>query len=58
MTFIAFQRPMSVLSVLGESAQRIRERHTLTPQERHNMSLSRDRVAVHTASLGGHPFHH
>lgn len=58
MTFVAFHRPVTVLSILGESARRRRARNNLTPQELHNLRASTDRVAVHTASLGGHPFHH
>ncbi|WP_162958083.1 hypothetical protein [Nocardia yunnanensis] len=60
MATIAFPRvrtQLTVLSVLGDSVRRVRARHELTEQERHNLSLSRSRSAVYTASLGGHPFH-
>ncbi|MGW4248940.1 hypothetical protein [Nocardia sp. NPDC004722] len=60
MAVIAFPRnhaPLTVLSVLAAPVRRARARHTLTDQERANLRLSRSRVAVHTAALGGHPYH-
>ncbi|MFJ9367967.1 hypothetical protein ACIRRA_26580 [Nocardia sp. NPDC101769] len=60
MAVIAFPRtrtPLTVLSVLGDSARRVRARHHLTESERANLRIARSRVAVHTASLGGHPYH-
>ncbi|MVU79100.1 hypothetical protein GPX89_17840 [Nocardia sp. ET3-3] len=60
MAVIAFPRtrnPLTVLSVLGDSARRVRARHTLTESERANLRIARSRAAVYTASLGGHPFH-
>ncbi|MEU6580446.1 hypothetical protein [Nocardia sp. NPDC046763] len=34
----------------------VRTRHHLTESERANLRMARSRVAVHTASLGGHPY--
>ena len=49
-------RHVSVLSVLADSARRIKARHTLTPQERRNMRAACGGAAVYTASLGGHSY--
>ncbi|MEV6096723.1 hypothetical protein [Nocardia sp. NPDC051981] len=60
MAVIAFPRirtPLTVLSVLGDSARRVRACHHLTESERANLRIARSRVAVYTASLGGHPYH-
>ncbi|MEU1431677.1 hypothetical protein ACFXO9_25705 [Nocardia tengchongensis] len=58
MAVIAFPRtPLTVLSVLGDSARRVRARHTLTESERANLRIARPPVAAYTASLGGHPYH-
>ncbi|WP_405164631.1 hypothetical protein OG203_05820 [Nocardia sp. NBC_01499] len=51
MTFTAFSRHVSAL---GASARRIKARHTLTPQERHNLRSAGTGAAIYTASLGGH----
>ncbi|MRH91825.1 hypothetical protein GFY24_31060 [Nocardia sp. SYP-A9097] len=47
-------RALAMLSVLGDSARRMKARHTLTAVERHNLRVGCHRAAVHTASLGGH----
>ncbi|MFE3002554.1 hypothetical protein ACFXG4_47260 [Nocardia sp. NPDC059246] len=60
MAVIAFPRTrtaLTVLSVLGDSARRVHARHHLTESERANLRIARSRVAVYTASLGGHPYH-
>ncbi|MFE3024835.1 hypothetical protein [Nocardia tengchongensis] len=54
MMFNGFSRQLTALSVLGDSARRMKARHTLTAEERHNMAVSRGRGAIHTAALGGH----
>ncbi|WP_040816592.1 hypothetical protein [Nocardia concava] len=50
-------RAVSLPATLSAIAHRLHIRARLTDQERHNMAAARSRVAVYTASLGGHPFH-
>lgn len=52
MTFNALSRQLTVLS---ESARRMRARHTLTAAERRNLRAAGIGSAVYTASMGGHP---
>ncbi|WP_405485014.1 hypothetical protein [Nocardia sp. NBC_00511] len=56
MTFNDFSRQLTVLSVLGDSARRVKARHTLTADERRNLAAARGRGAIHTAALGGHSY--
>ncbi|MET9489496.1 MULTISPECIES: hypothetical protein [unclassified Nocardia] len=53
MTFTVSPRQLTVLSILGDSARRMKARHTLTAAERHNMRASFHRTAIFTASMGG-----
>ncbi|GAB0105078.1 hypothetical protein JMUB6875_40560 [Nocardia sp. JMUB6875] len=50
-------RTGTLTATLSGIARRLTVRARLTDQERHNMQAARSRVAVYTASLGGHPFH-
>jgi hypothetical protein len=56
MTFIAIPRArhLPLLSALGDSVRRVRSRHSLTPQERHNMHVTNTLAADFTACLADH----
>ncbi|MFB7723075.1 MULTISPECIES: hypothetical protein [unclassified Nocardia] len=56
MMVTARSRAMAMFLLLGDSARRMRARHTLTADERHNLRASCHHAAVHTASLGGHSY--
>ncbi|MFF2549395.1 hypothetical protein ACFVUS_00285 [Nocardia sp. NPDC058058] len=52
----ARSRALAMFVHLGESARRMKARHTLTADERHNLRAGCHHAAVHTAALGGHSY--